>query len=168
MLNTSYPQEESGAKMDKNDIAQTYETILSEMEKDLAEFEFKRSGKGVLFYRYCADNRVGCAIQMQKSMFNLPGSYSFTMNLVCVSIPELRGYSKDKLTLSCLKSCLQIPQAMQRIGHLCRGYDHWYELSDEIIEEYGLQEYYAHFVRKDIQKCAEYLNQQACEKESAL
>lgn len=153
--------------MEKIEPAQMYEALLSQMEKDLAEYGYKRSGKSALFYRYFADKKVVCGIEMQKSMFNTLDSYSFTMNLVCIAKYELHGYFQEKLTLSCLKTGLRSP-AVLRMGHLCRGCDYWYELSEEILAEYGLQEYYTRFVRKDIQKSADYLNQLALKKESVF
>lgn len=88
------------------DSAVIYEAFLSKVQADLLNYGYTRSGKSTLFYRYSADKKVGCCIEMQKSMFNLPDDYSFTFNFLCVGSYELNGYHDRRLTVSALKACL--------------------------------------------------------------
>ena len=60
------------------DSAVIYESVLSNVQADLLKYGYARSGKSALFYRYSADKKVGCCIEMQKSMFNFPDNYSFS------------------------------------------------------------------------------------------
>ena len=142
-----------------------YEYILSRVQADLADHGYSRSGKGALFYRYSANKKVSCAVEMQRSMFNSPESHSFTFNLVCVGLNDLDGYYQDRLTVSAVKACLQNPFIAQRIGPLCRGGDYWWEITDDMMKEYGLEGYYDRFIQKDIRKCAAYLDEWAAKKE---
>ena len=149
--------------MDHNVI---YEYILSRVCQDLEPYGFKRSGKGRFFYRYTANGKVGCMIEMQKSLFNSSESFSFTFNLGCIALYELSGYDKDKLTLELLKRAMGNPYGGIRIGQLCRGGDYWWEISDEIRNTYTIEEYYNRFIQKDMDKAACYLMELAAKKES--
>lgn len=140
------------------DSAILYESILSSVQADLLQYGYSRSGKSAFFYRFSADKTVGCCIEMQKSMYNLPGSHSFTFNLLCVRSHEINGYSKDRLTVSALKNCLHVPLAAKRIGDICRSRDYWWDITEETLKAYDLKEYYDRFLRADIQACAVYLN----------
>ena len=142
-----------------------YDYILSRVQAELLVFGYSRSGKSGLFYRYSADKKVGCVIEMQKSAFNYPGSYSFTFNLGCIALYNLRGYNKEKLTLSTLKLALTFQAGVERIGILCRGTDYWWDITDEIMKEYSLEEYYDRFIQDDIKKCAAHLDELAAKKE---
>ena len=148
------------------DITSIYEYMLSRIGEDLASHGYKRSGKGTLFYRYSADKKVACAFEMQKSMFNSPDDYSFTFNLGCIALYNLNGYYKDKLTLETVKLALTFQAGVQRLGHLSRGYDYWWNITDEILNNYSIEEYYNRFLQPDIIKGAEYLSEQARKKES--
>jgi len=147
------------------DSTTIYEYILSRIGDDLAPYGYKRSGKGRLFYRYFADGKVGCAVEMQKSMFNSREYCSFTFNLSCVSLYELSNYYKDKLTLQPLKiSLLNVYSGAERIGDLCRGGDYWWTIDDDMLSEYTIEEYYDFFIHKDIEKAARHLNELADKK----
>ena len=148
------------------DIDVIYEYILSRITEDLASYGYKRSGKSTLFYRYSADKKVGCAFEMQKSMFNSPDDYSFTFNLGCIALYNLNGYYKDKLTLETIKLALTFQAGFQRLGHLSRGNDYWWNITDEILKDFSIEEYYNRFLHADIIKGAEYLDDQARKKES--
>ena len=148
------------------DIVPIYDYILTRISEDLLLYGYKRSGKGVLFYRYSADKKVGCAIEMQKSTFNSPEGYSFTFNLGCVALYDLNDYYEEKLTLKTLKYAAYTPAGVQRLGHLTRGRDYWWEITDEILNDFSIEEYYDRFLRQDIIRGAEYLNEQARKKES--
>ena len=143
-----------------------YEYLLSRIQEDLANYGYSRSGKSGLFYRYSADKKVGCVIEMQKSMLNSPESYSFTFNLLCVGLYDLDDYFNDRLTISAIRTCLQNPFMTERIGILCRGRDYWWEITDDILSEHSMQAYYDRFILDDIQKSAVYLDEQAEKKES--
>ncbi len=143
-----------------------YEYILSRTEADLAAFGYKRSGKGSLFYRYSADKTVACGIEMQKSMYNYPGSYSFTFNLTCVGLCDLPGYEKKTLTLAQLKLRLRGFHA-ERIGMLFRGRDYWWNVTEETLRDCSLAEYYDKCIREDIEKSAALLLERAGKKEAA-
>ena len=143
-----------------------YEYLLSRIQEDLANYGYSRSGKSGLFYRYSADKKVGCVIEMQKSMLNSPESYSFTFNLLCVGLYDLDDYFNDRLTISAIRTCLQNPFITERIGILCRGRDYWWEITDDILSEHSMQAYYDRFILDDIQKSAVYLDEQAEKKES--
>ena len=143
-----------------------YEYLLSRIQEDLANYGYSRSGKSGLFYRYSADKKVGCVIEMQKSMLNSPESYSFTFNLLCVGLYDLDDYFNDRLTISAIRTCLQNPFITERIGILCRGRDYWWEITDDILSEHSMQAYYDRFILNDIQKSAVYLDEQAGKKES--
>ena len=143
-----------------------YEYLLSRIQEDLANYGYSRSGKSGLFYRYSADKKVGCVIEMQKSMLNSPESYSFTFNLLCVGLYDLDDYFNDRLTISAIRTCLQNPFITERIGVLCRGRDYWWEITDDILSEHSMQAYYDRFILDDIQKSAVYLDEQAEKKES--
>ena len=143
-----------------------YEYLLSRIQEDLANYGYRRSGKSGLFYRYSADKKVGCVIEMQKSMLNSPESYSFTFNLLCVGLYDLDDYFNDRLTISAIRTCLQNPFITERIGILCRGRDYWWEITDDILSEHSMQAYYDRFILNDIQKSAVYLDEQAEKKES--
>ena len=145
------------------DITSIYEYILSRIAEDLLPYGYKRSGKGMLFYRYSEDKKVGCALEMQKSMFNSAGDYSFTFNLGCIALYNLNGYNKDKLTLDVLKN---YQDGFTRLGHLSRGFDYWWNVTDEILRDFPIEEYYNRFLHPDIIKGAEYLSEQARKKES--
>lgn len=148
------------------DMASIYETVLSGIAEDLLPYGFKRSGKGALFYRYSADRRVACGIEMQKSMFNSPESCSFTFNVGCIDIYGLSDYYGEKLTLGPLRLALKsLYGGGVRLGHLCRGYDYWWEITDEMMSDLSAEEYYAQFLHADILKCARYLDEQARKKE---
>ena len=148
------------------DITAIYEYILSRIQEDLANYGYSRSGKSGLFYRYSADKKVGCAFEMQKSMFNLPDDYSFTFNLGCIALYNLNGYDKDKLTLKTVKLALTFQADFQRLGDLCRGNDYWWNITNEILSDFSIEEYYNRFLHADIIKGAEYLDEQARKKES--
>ena len=148
------------------DITSIYEYILSRIAEDLLPYGYKRSGKGGLFYRYSEDKKVGCAFELQKSMFNSPDDYSFTFNLGCIALFNLNGYHKDKLTLEALKYSLTVQAGFMRLGHLSRGCDYWWNITDEILNDYSIEEYYNRFLHSDIIKGAEYLSEQARKKES--
>ena len=141
-----------------------YDYFLSRVQADLSKYGYSRSGKGTLFYRYSADKKVACAIEMQKSAFNYPGSTSFTFNLLCVGIFELSGYSNGRLTVPAIRACLQNAFIAKRIGSLCRGRDYWWKITDEILNMYRLEEYYDRFIQIDIKKSAEYLDELAMKK----
>lgn len=142
-----------------------YEYILSRITEDLIPFGYKRSGKSALFYRYSTDKKVGCVFEMQKSMFNLPNNYSFTFNLGCIALYNINGYRKDKLTLETVKFALH-PELSVRLGHLSKDCDYWWAITDEILQDYSIEEYYDRFLRHDIIKGANFLDEQAREKES--
>ena len=148
------------------DITSIYEYILSRIDEDLASYGYKRSGKGTLFYRYSADKKVGCAFEMQKSMFNSPDNYSFTFNLGCIALYNLNGYHKDNLTLEALKLSLLLPSGGMRLGVLSRGFDHWWRIDKKTLKKCKIEKYYDQFLHQDIIKGAEYLNDQAQKKES--
>ena len=143
-----------------------YEYILSRIAEDLSPYGYKRSGKSSLFYRYSADKKVGCVFEMQKSMFNSPDDYSFTFNLGCIALYNLNGYYKDKLTLETAKLALRYDAGCMRLGHLSRGCDYWWNITDEILKDFSIEEYYNRFLHPDILKAAEYLREQAHKKES--
>ena len=143
-----------------------YEYILSRIAEDLSPYGYKRSGKSSLFYRYSADKKVGCVFEMQKSMFNSPDDYSFTFNLGCIALYNLNGYYKDKLTLETAKLALRYDAGCMRLGHLSRGCDYWWNITDEILKDFSIEEYYNRFLHPDILKAAEYLKEQAHKKES--
>lgn len=143
-----------------------YEYFLTRVEEDLSPLGYRRSGKGMLFYRYCADKQVACGIEMQKSGFNYPGSYSFTFNLVCVSVHCFSPQPKT-LTLKHLKSSFCYPHN-ERIGSVCRGRDHWWKITEEYLAEYGLNGYYERLIQADILKSGAYLNEKAKSKESLV
>ncbi len=147
------------------DMTSICEYILSRITEDLLSHGYKRSGKGTLFYKYSADKKVACAFEMQKSMFNSPDDYSFTFNLGCVALYNLNGYRKDKLTLETVKFALH-PELSERLGHLSRGCDYWWNITDEILKDFSIEEYYNRFLHSDVIKGAEYLNEQARKKES--
>ena len=149
------------------DINVIYEYILSRIAEDLASYGYKRSGKSTLFYRYSADKKVGCVFEMQKSMFNLPDNYSFTFNLGCIALYNINGYRKDRLTLETVKYALH-PELSVRLGHLSRGNDYWWNITDEILSDFSIEEYYNRFLRSDIIKGAEYLDEQAEKKEVSI
>ena len=107
------------------DSAVIYESVLSNVQADLLEYGYARSGKSALFYRYSADKKVGCCIEMQKSMFNFPDNYSFTFNLLCVGLYELDEYYNHKLTVSALKACIHNPFISERIGIIYHNRDYW-------------------------------------------
>lgn len=147
------------------DINVIYEYILSRITEDLAPYGYKRSGKGTLFYRYSADKKVGCAFEMQKSMFNSPDDYSFTFNLGCIALYNLKEYHKDKLTLEALKLSLFLQTGGKRLGVLSRGSDYWWSINNKTLRKFKIEKYYNQFLQKDIIKGAEYLNEQAQIKE---
>lgn len=148
------------------DIAEIYDYILFKINEDLTPYGFKRSGKSALFYRYSSDKKVGCAIAMQKSMFNSPESYSFTFNLGCVALHDLSDYYDEKLTLAVIKQAINnYFIGGMRLGHLCRGHDYWWEIDDEILQNITLEEYYSTFLHPDIIKGADILDEQMCKKE---
>ena len=147
------------------DMASIYEYVLSRIAQDLLVYGYKRSGKGTLFYKYSDDKKVACVFEMQKSMFNSSDDYSFTFNLGCIALYDLNGYFKDKLTLEAAKLALRYDAGCMRLGHLCRGRDYWWNVTNEILNDYSPQEYYDRFLRPDIIKGAEYLNEQARKKE---
>ena len=141
-----------------------YEYLLSRIQEDLANYGYSRSGKSGLFYRYSADKKVGCVIEMQKSMLNSPESYSFTFNLLCVGLYDLDDYFNDRLTISAIRTCLQNPFITERIGVLCRGRDYWWEITDDVLNEYNLKEFYDNFIQNDIRKSILYLDELAIKK----
>ena len=148
------------------DMTSIYEYILSRIVEDLSPYGYKRSGKSSLFYRYSADKKVGCVFEMQKSMFNSPDDYSFTFNLGCIALHNLNGYYKDKLTLETAKLALRYDAGYMRLGHLSRGCDYWWNITDEMLKDFSIEEYYNRFLHPDILKAAEYLKEQAHKKES--
>jgi len=141
------------------DSTKIYEYILSRMNDDLAPFGYCRSGKSTLFYRYSLDKKVACCIELQKSMFNSPESYSFTFNLLCVGIYDLDGYFNDKLTISAVKKCFQNPFITERIGILCYGRDYWWKITDDILQKYTVEDYYSRFIHNDIEKAVYHLKE---------
>lgn len=145
------------------DINAIYHYIFSKINDDLAPYGFQRSGKSGLFYRYSANKKVGCAFEMQKSMFNSPECYSFTFNLGCIGLHNIRGYSGDKLTIKTLRYAFYDGT---RLGHLTRGCDYWWEITDEILHDFPIEAYYDQFLHKDVIKAAEILIEQARQKES--
>jgi len=147
------------------DSAAIYESVLSRVQTDLLNYGYIRSGKSALFYRYSADRKVGCCIEMQKSMFNFPDSYSFTFNFLCVGADELDGYHDRRLTVSALKACFCNPFISKRIGVLCRGRDYWWEITSDILKNDDPEEYYDKFVQNDIKVCAAYLDELAEKKQ---
>lgn len=147
------------------DSAVIYESVLSNVQADLLEYGYARSGKSTLFYRYSADKKVGCCIEMQKSMFNCSDSYSFTFNFLCVGTHELDGFQDRRLTVSALKACFYDPYISERIGIICRGRDYWWEITDDVLENCDLKEYYDRFVKNDIKTCAAYLDDLAEKKQ---
>ena len=148
------------------DSVAIYDYILSRVNEDLTPYGYKRSGKGALFYRYSADKKVGCAIEMQKSILNSPESYSFTFNLGCIALYELSDYYGEKLTLEQLKLVIKSPCGVGiRLGHLCRGRDYWWEITGEILNRFSIEEYYNRFLQSDIIKCTRYLDEEARKKE---
>ena len=150
------------------DIADIYEYIFLRISEDLLPYGYKRSGKSGLFYRYSADKKVGCAIEMQKSMFNDTDNYSFTFNIGCIALYnlQLHGYCKDKLTLGSVRLAFTDQTGFTRLGHLSRGNDYWWNITDEILSDFSIEEYYNRFLHSDIIKGAEYLDEQARKKGS--
>lgn len=148
------------------DMTLIYEYILSRIAEDLLPYGYTKNGKGLLFYRYSADRKIACGIEMQKSMFNSPESYSFTFNVGCIDIYELPDYHKERLTLEPLKLALKSPYGGGiRLGHLCRGHDYWWEITDETLSCISIEEFYRKFLQEDILKCARYLDEQTHKKE---
>lgn len=147
------------------DSAVIYEAILSKVQADLLNYGYTRSGKSTLFYRYSADKKVGCCIEMQKSMFNLPDDYSFTFNFLCVGSYELNGYHDRRLTVSALKACFCNPFAYERIGAVCRGRDYWWKITSDILKNCDPEEYYDRCIKNDIKACAIYLDKLAEKKQ---
>lgn len=147
------------------DSAVIYESVLSNVQADLLEYGYARSGKSALFYRYSADKKVGCCIEMQKSTFNFPDNYSFTFNLLCVGLYELDEYYNHKLTVSALKACLHNPFISERIGIICRDRDYWWEITDAVSDKRDLEVYYTRFIQNDIKASASYLDKLAEKKQ---
>ena len=135
-----------------------YEALLSKVQAELEPFGFKRSGKSTLFYRYSHDKKIACGLQMQKSMFNGPEGLSFTFNLLCICVKELKNYSKEHMTIAAIKAGFGDFRVFERIGSLCRGRDHWWNVTDEILSQYSLEDYYTRFIQKDILKTAQHLD----------
>lgn len=150
------------------EINAIYEYILSRITEDLASYGYKRSGKSSLFYRYSANKKVGCAFEMQKSMFNSPDNYSFTFNLGCIALNDLNEYYKDTLTLEAVKFALTFQAGSSRLGQVSRGYDYWWKITDETVSYVSIEEYYNRFLHPDIIKGAEYLDEQAQKKEESI
>ncbi len=149
-------------------IESVCEYILSRISEDLLSFGYKRSGKGKLFYRYSADRKIACGIEMQKKMFNSPEGYyfSFTFNISCIALYEVPDFYREKLTLAQLKSALEdLGYFSERLGHVCKGSDYWWEITDETLRYTTLEEYYNRFLHDDIIKCAHDLDEQAIKKE---
>ncbi len=150
------------------DSTAMYDYILSRINDDLSSYGYKRSGKGKMFYRYSADGKVACGIEMQKSILNSPESYSFTFNIGCIALYELPYYYKEKLTLEPLKLALGEPFfGGERLGQLCRGSDYWWEITGEMLNynSFSIEKYYDIFLHNDIIKCAVHLDELAHKKE---
>ena len=146
-----------------------YDYILSRVNEDLISYGYKRSGKGKLFYRYSADRKIACGIDMQKKIFNSPEGYyfSFTFDISCIALYELPDFYGEKLTLGQLKLALEDTGFFsERLGFMCRGGDYWWEITDETLRYTTIEEYYNCFLHDDIIKCARYLDEQAHKKES--
>lgn len=148
------------------DSAAIYESVLSNVQTELLNYGYTRSGKSTLFYHYSADRKIGCCIEMQKSMFNFEDNYSFTFNLLCIGSYELRGYYDRRLTVSALKTCFSDPFISKRIGTICRGRDYWWEITPEILKNVDPEEYYDRFIKNDIKAAAAYLDELAEKKQS--
>ncbi|MBR6645573.1 MAG: hypothetical protein IKL21_07425 [Clostridia bacterium] len=69
------------------------------------------------------------------------------------------------MTLEAVRFALH-PELSVRLGHLSRGCDYWWNITDEILKDFPIEEYYNRFLHSDIIKGAEYLNEQAFKKES--
>ena len=146
------------------DSKAVYDHVLSRVEEDLKHYGYKRSGKGRLFYRYSADGKVGCAVEMQKSAYSSGDNHRFTFNIGCVAIYELSGYGKEKLTTEVLKAVLRSTR-MERLGGVSRGFDYWWEFSNDILDRFSAEEYYDRFLHGDIEKCANHLDEVSRKKE---
>lgn len=149
------------------DPASLYETVLTCAAGTLASHGFVRSGKSALFYHYSAGKKIACAIEMQKSMFNYPGSYSFTFNAACMGLSDFSGHN-GSLTVSLIRTFLHQPNgshhSWERLGMICRGCDYWWTISDELLTQYSLTEYYDRFLRADIEKAIAWLDAAAARK----
>ena len=73
-------------------------------------------------------------------------------------------YFNDRLTISAIRTCLQNPFITERIGVLCRGRDYWWEITDDVLNEYNLKEFYDNFIQNDIRKSILYLDELAIKK----
>ncbi len=148
-------------------IEQVYETILREIQAMLEKDGYKRSGNSPLFYRYHDDRKIACALKMQKSMCNSSENIRFTFNVLCISVDELLALDPEffdlTLNLSVLKKCL-LGYPSERIGHICRGYDAWYELEGKRISEEGALRYFDYVIRPDIEKTMALLNESVSRK----
>lgn len=137
------------------DVKSIYEYFLTRISEDASPDGYKRCGKS--FYRLSAEGKVGCAIEMQRSSNNTVGSCSFTFNLACVALYELRGYGKKTLTREALRLALRSPDTFIRIGHVSRRRDYWWEITEDIMAIYTPSEYYERFIRQDIEKAVLWL-----------
>ena len=137
----------------KNTEIYTY--ILSRIEEDVLAMGFRRSGKGVLFYRYSADKQIASGIEMQKSAYSSEDHCVFTFNITCIAAHHVSPRPKQ-LTLAHIKVALRTK--FERIGPAWSAGKGWWEITGEYLEEYGLEGYYDRFVRKEILKCGRYLS----------
>lgn len=130
--------------MDKGEI---YKSMLSYIEHDLLLLSYRRSGKGILFYRYGPDKQVACGIEMQKSLFSSDDRCVFTFNSTCIAIYHVSPRPKQ-LTLAHIKAGLR--RSFERTGPSYPDAHGWWEITEEYLQEYGLEGYYDRFMRKDI------------------
>ena len=54
----------------------------------------------------------------------------------------------------------------ERIGHLTRGHDYWWEITDEVLKEFTLEEYYDTFLMGEIKASASHLADLSAKKEN--
>jgi len=141
--------------------AQIYEYVLSRVQEQLEKDGYKRSGKGTVFYRYHTDKRLACVVGMQKSFDNGPESLFFTFNLDCVTVDEIMEadptFFGPALNLTVLKTYLRSILS-ERIGHVCRGGDAWYEVSEYSLMGRKLSQYYDDTIGPDIDMVIKHLN----------
>ena len=87
---------------------------------------------------------------------------NFTFNVGCVTIDEIMDVDSTfwglSLNLTILKEYLRSGLS-ERIGHICRGHDVWYELSEYSLMGRELPQYYDDTIRPDIEKVMVYLNE---------
>ncbi len=126
-------------------IKDFYAELIELSAQFLDIYNYRRSGKSGIFYRYNLDKSRGWIIGFRKSAYNSPEFCNFRIMHGSISTVELRSFGvyRDKIRLEDLKTMIMA-------GHSLCDYSH--EIDDLVVEIENVNDYFQYVILPELKK----------------